>query len=213
VSNLGLMHEQPAKMLGHLAAGDVRGLGYDVAGQLHPFARLPIEYTTGQSLYFREPTQNLESNVGRILADVGSGLGVRDLDRGPVRHPLVDLADLAFNGSPLSRLPSAVRGLTDTRKGIPEKLMTNLSGLKLTDVSPKAQARTILKRAEDLAKAHNAKLRTEVYFSKPELEQLDKTNPQLANKQRALQKLLNRLQSENRKLAKESEAKRKAAQS
>lgn len=198
ITGLGLQHEPIVHTLGALAGGDLRGAMYDVLGMTNPLVKTPLEHTTGQSFYQRgEPASHLESNIGRTLANVGAMTGLRDAEAGPVSFPGLKAIDTVVGASPLSRYASTARTLTDQRKSIGERLMNTATGVKITDVSPKKQAYEIMKKAENLAKENGAGVRSQVYFSKKELEKLDQTDPQLADRQRELQKLLNSLKAKS----------------
>lgn len=196
ITGFGLQHEPIVHTLGALAGGDLRGAMYDVFGMTNPMIKTPLEHMTGQSFYQRgEPAQNLESNIGRTLSNLGVMAGLRDKEAGPVSFPGLKAIDTVVGASPLSRYAATARTLTDQRKTIGERLMNTTTGVKVSDVSPKKQAYELMKKAENLAKEEGGRTRSEVYFSKKELERLDKDNPQLAAKQRELQKLLNGLKS------------------
>jgi len=193
------MHEPAVNTLGAVLGGNTRSALYDVAGMLNPLLKVPAEHMTGQSFFQRgEPQQNLDPNIGRTLSNIAVMAGLRDADAGPVRYPGSETVEMALGISPLGRLASTVRTLTDTRKGVAEKAANTLTGVRVTDVSPKKQAYTLMRRAEDLAKANGAKARSEVYFSKADLENLAKSDPAMAARQMELQKLLNNLKSKSK---------------
>lgn len=194
LTGLGLAHESAVKTLGSAVGGDLAGAGYDSLGMLSPLLRNPLEGITGQSFYQRgEPSRNLESNVGRTLANLGVMAGVRDKDAGPISYPGSSVVDAALNLSPVSRYASTIRSLTDTRKDMATKALNTLTGVKVTDVSPKRQTYELMKKAEKLAKANGGHVRSEVYFSKKDLEKIAKTDPEMAKKQQELQGLLRAL--------------------
>ena len=197
LSGLGLAHEPASRMIGDLLGGDSRGFLYDMAGQVNPLLKTPMEHMTGQSFYQRgEPQSKLDPNVGRTLANLGVMAGLRDKDAGPIQYPGSAAVEMALGASPLSRLASTARTLTDTRKSLHEKALNTLTGLKVTDVSPKSQEFNLIRRAEEMAKASGAKSRSDVYFSKKELTQLERLDPALAEKQKKLQMLLNDLKKQ-----------------
>ena len=199
ITGLGLMHEPAVKMLGQAVGGDFGGLGYNLFSQLNPLIRTPFEKTTGQQ-FFKDgqPISQADPTIGRTLSNFGVGLGLRDKNAGPVKYPGSSLAETALELSPFSRAATTLRQLTDTRKELAPKLATALTGVKVTDVSPKQQHFTILKRAEDLAKANGAKSRSDVYFKKSELEALKETDPVQYEKQKAMQTFLNQLKAKSK---------------
>ena len=199
LSGFGLAHEPTTKMLGSLLGGDLQGVGYDLAGNLNPYLKAPIEQMFGRSIYQRgEPLEALDPTIGRTLSNVGVNLGLRDPEAGPVRYTGDKAAELALGLSPFSRLGTTVRKLTDTRKGIPEKLLNATLGLNTTAVSPQKQQYTLSKKAEQVAKAAGAKSREDVYFNKAELERLKTSNPALYQQQIQLQAMLNEIKAKRR---------------
>jgi hypothetical protein len=196
LSGFGLAHEPTTKMLGSLLGGDLQGVGYDLAGTLNPYLKAPIEQMFGRSIYQRgEPLESLDPTIGRTLSNVGVNLGLRDPEAGPVRYTGDKAAEFALGLSPFSRLGTTVRKLTDTRKGITEKLLNATLGLNTTAVSPQKQQYTLSKKAEQVAKAAGAKSREDVYFNKAELERLKTSNPALYQQQIQLQAMLNEIKA------------------
>lgn len=213
ISQLGLMHEPAVKMLGSAAGGDTRGALYDTAGMLHPLLKMPLEHMTGQSFYQHgADSSQLTPTIGQTLANIGTVTGLRDKDAGAIQYPGSNLVESALQLSPLSRLASSARTLSDPRKTIAEKILNTTTGAKVADVSPKQQSFTLMRRAESLAKSQGAHSRSEVYFSKKELEALEKTDPVQAKKQRELQALLNALKAKQATKAKDSKTKAKSGE-
>ena len=205
LTGAGLMHEPSVNTLGSAIAGlahkdSLRHAGYDVLSMANPLIKVPGEYVTGQSFFKRGQMQDeLTPNVGQMMADIGTRTGLRESDAGPVKFPGSNALEMALQVSPFARLASTGRSLTDTRKGIPEKVINTLTGARLTDVSPKSQQYTLINRAQKLAKESGAKAREDVYFSKSDLEALDKSNPKLAARQRELQLLLKQIRPKAKK--------------
>ena len=215
LSGLGLMHEPATKMLGQAVQGDAKGLTLNALAMLNPFMAKPLEGATGVSLSRDgEPLANLESNSGRLLSNMAVLAGLRDPEAGPVRYAGQNALDFLAGLTPADRLLSTARQLTDTRRGIgglltseepatPGKIGYELaaglgpavSGLRVTDVSPRKQLVTLRKRAEELAKEAGAKSREDVYFSKDQLARLRETDPALAARQEELQHLVNSLKA------------------
>lgn len=214
IGGIGLMHEPAAKMIGQaasaLSTGNARPLGLNVLSQLNPFLARPIEQSAGVSFSREgEPIANLESNSGRLLANLGVLTGLRDKDAGPVSFPGQNALDFTAGLTPLDRLLGTARSATDTRRGL-GKLLTQeepiqagqaaidlarglaplTTGLRYTDISPSKQMSTLRGRAEELAKEAGAKSREEVYFPKDALERLRAVNPELAAKQEEIQKYI-----------------------
>lgn len=199
ITGFGLAHEPAVQTLGALANMDPRSAAYDLFAQLHPGIRVPLEQTFQKSAFQRgEDMSNMDPNIGRALSNVGVGLGLRDEHAGPVKYAGSGAVESLIGVSPLSRLASTARSVTDTRKGLPEKAMNLLTGIRSTAVSPKKQQYTIIKKAEQIAKDSGAKSRQDVYFNKDELARLKESDPALYERQVGLQKLLNNLKSGQR---------------
>ena len=205
VTGFGLAHEPAVRTLGALAQGvgqtDINGFrdaAYDVLSNLNPAVKIPLEAAFQQSFFKRgQPQMDLVPNIGQTLANIGKSTGLRDSDQ-PVTFPGSGALETALQLSPLSRVGSTARTLSDTRKALGERIANVLSGLKIEDVSPKTQTYTLIRKAEELAKRSGGHVRSEVYFSKAELEALRRVDPQLAAQQERLQKLLSALKKKQK---------------
>lgn len=211
INNLGLMHEPAVKMLGAALGLNTRGVGYDLAGMLHPAIRTAAEHTTGQSFYQRGQEQtNLFPTVGGTLSNLGVQAGVLPENAKPISYPGSNAVEMALQLSPLIRAGTAARTLSDPRKsgleGAAAKAANLLSGIKVTDVSPQKQKYELIRRAEALAKSEGAKSRSDVYFSAKELAELKDSDPKQYERQKELQGLLNALKKKT-PTAKESKPK------
>lgn len=219
LAGLGLMHDPATKMIGQAVSGDVKGLGANLLSGANPFIVAPTEQIFGTSLFRQgEPLMDLESNTGRLLANVGAIAGVRDKDAGPVDYPGRWQVDTLSSMTPVGRIFSTARKLTDVRRG-PGKLLTQdepidplnavseiaqgvapaVSGLNYTEVSPQRQVMMLRRRAEQLAREGGAKQSNMVYFPKEALEALRQTDPELAQKQEQLQTYINSLRLQRKK--------------
>lgn len=213
LTGLGLMHEPGAKIVGQLASGDLRGAAANVLSGANPFIIAPAEQIFGTSLFREgEPLRDLESNTGRLLSNIGVLSGMREPGAGPVSYPGKNAVDVLTSMTPVGRLLSTMRQLTDTRRGIGKVLTQDestgpasdaaeiltgalpaITGLRYTDVSPQRQIMMLRRRAEELARESGAKSSQVVYFPSDQIELLRKSNPDLADRQEALQKYINSL--------------------
>lgn len=157
ISGLGLSIENP---LGY--GPGLRGAGLEVMSQLNPFIKAPLEFATGQTFFQKTPTGgrplgDLDPMTGRLLGNLmGSDTAVK--------YPGGGAVDFAVGNSPLSRVVGTANMLTDQRRGLPEKLLNVLTGIKTKDVSPAAKdslERDMLSRA---MKQYDAKSFTRTYI-------------------------------------------------
>lgn len=223
LAGLGLMHEPATKMIGQAVSGDFKGLGANLLSGVNPFMVAPAEQIFGTSLFRQgEPLINLESNTGRLLANLGAITGTRDKEAGPVDYAGRGAVDFLSSMTPVGRVFSTARKLTDVRRG-PGKLLTQdepvdalsaarevatgilpaVSGLNYTEVSPERQIMMLRRRAEDLARQGGAKQATMVYNTKADMEILRRTDPEKAEKLEQLQTYINSLRLKKKAKSKE----------
>lgn len=228
LTGLGLMHDPATKMLGQAItgaqSGNFRPLGLNALSSLNPFIAAPIEQAAGVSFSREgEPIANLESNSGRLLANLGEISRTREAGIGPMSYPGRGAVDFLSSMTPAGRLLSTARMATDTRRGLGHVLTQKepiqplkaagdvglgaapiFSGLRYTDVSPQKQIATLRKRAEDLAASEGAKQRVETYFPKDSLERLRSVNAEAASRHESIQRYINSLKAKSKKQKKES---------
>lgn len=222
------MHDPATKMLGQAItgaqSGNFRPLGLNALSSLNPFIAAPIEQAAGVSFSREgEPIANLESNSGRLLANLGEISRTREAGLGPMSYPGRGAVDFLSSMTPAGRLLSTARMATDTRRGLGHVLTQKepiqplkaagdvglgaapiFSGLRYTDVSPQKQIATLRKRAEDLAASEGAKQRVETYFPKDSLERLRSVNAEAASRHESIQRYINSLKAKSKKQKKES---------
>lgn len=225
VTGLGLMHEPATQMIGDAIGGNARKLWYTAAKSANPLLGKPAEAALGQSFWRDgQPTEELESTTGRLAANVGELTGLRPAPTEPgaynptVKYPGRDAVDFMLGMTPGDRVLKTLNQLTDTRRGPGEvamhardpgrtaadnaaSLLTGLapvvSGVRVTDISPKTQMKTLKKKAEQLAVSHGAREIKRVLFTKAEIQKLlESDDPQeraLGEKQQAIQQYVNSL--------------------
>ena len=227
LTGTGLMHEPSTKIIGNAIGGNARGLLYEGLKSLNPLFGKPIEAGLGKSFWRDgQPTSELDSTTGRLAANIGELTGLRPAPTEPgafneaVKYPGRDAVDFMLSMTPGDRYLKTATQLTDTRRGPGEVAMHAgdkgrtsfdnaaslgvglapiMSGVRVTDISPKVQMRTLRKRAEQLAKDNDAHEITRVLFTKKEIQQLlesdDPKDRALGEKQQAIQQYVNSLQS------------------
>lgn len=159
LTGFGLMHEDPMALL----SGDAQGSMLELASRLNPLLRGPLEWTLGESFHHRGPgggrdIDQLDPTLGRILANVtGQPDAVRYPGSGTIEHVLAN--------SPVSRLLTTMRTLTDPRKDAATKAANLATGVRVADISPAEQKRAIRNRALEQMLGMNARTFERVYFS------------------------------------------------
>lgn len=168
LTSLGLMHEDPLNMLrpGQTAYKGVQGTLQELAGRLNPIAKMPLELAAGKQLFSGRDLQDLEGNLGRIGSNI---TGAED----PYDTPL--LLEQALSNSPLSRLATTARTLTDRRKGPLNKGLNLLSGLRTSDVDvEKSKNIAIRENIEDVLRGQSGvkALRPHLYVKEEDKDKL-----------------------------------------
>tara|TARA_R110002096_G_scaffold134022_5_gene285114 strand:+ start:976 stop:11961 length:10986 start_codon:yes stop_codon:yes gene_type:complete len=152
LTNIGLMHEQPAQQLGPLFTADVSSLAFNMLGNMNPLLKLPLEAAFDESSFQQGVSGGVDLDdadppLGRAISNVAQTVGLRDKDRKePVR--LGKLTELAIGSSPLSRYINTARTVADPRKGIISRGVNSLTGLRVSTVSPARQDAVLRERAE-----------------------------------------------------------------
>lgn len=145
LTGLGLSMEDPLSLV-----GSPRGAGLEVLSRLNPIVKAPLEYATGEAFFQKGPEggrnlSDMDPTIGRLLANVSGR-------KQPVKVPFGQELDVLVNNSPLSRVASTARVLTDNRKGVLGRAANLGTGFKVTDVSPGAQDAVLRERAQALEK-------------------------------------------------------------
>lgn len=165
LTGFGLMHETPVELLGQAGAGDLRSLGYGLAGQMNPLIQKPVEYVTGQSMFREgEKLSDLDPTVGRLLSNVGESLGLMPAGSQPVNVPYGSTIDMGISLLPgLGPLATQIRTATDPRRGALERGVQLATGARTLRQSPKAQRRVLRRRLEQLAEDEGGSLGSHLY--------------------------------------------------
>lgn len=209
----------PEAAMPYLAAPiDPKGALLNFAASTTPLVKMPLEMATGQTFFQRgpnggRPLNDLDPTIGRTISNIGEQLGLREPGGGPVNilgdRGASRIAEHLASNSPISRLLTQARTLTDPRKNITEKSANLLSPVKLTDISPKAQERSLIDASNALADSLGAGSWSNRYFREEDLKRMDKYNPAMAAQARALKKLWD----EAKKTARKEKGKTKKARS
>lgn len=144
ISGTGL----PFEDLAGFAGGGVQGALQELASRSNPLIKAPIEWLTGESLFQRGPSggrdlTDLDPTLGRLVSNVGEsvfGAAPNNLPSGRAR-PLFGSPALEFvvANSPFARATTTARTVFDPRKDYRSKLLSQLTGLRITDVSEQSR--------------------------------------------------------------------------
>ena len=127
---------------------------------------------------------------------------------GDGRVPVPAIIEFLAGNSPVSPWLSTARVAFDPRKDPLNRAANVLTGFRMSDVSPAAQAAVLRDAAAGLAKDIGAKSFTRILFTKDQIAELDRINPSAAERARAFNALQRQLSNrqKNRKKAKEKES-------
>lgn len=202
LTNFGLAHEAPLEFLGVKdGSPDPSVTLAEIGSALNPILKGGIEAATNRSLFQRRDLDELEPNIGRTLTNIG----LRDeLPSGRARPFISPGFENLVANSPAARFLTTARTLTDPRKyessgGILDALpgqaaaMNLLTGMKLTDVSPRVQRGILIDQLSDLMKSEGAKSMETIRFRRAEIEAAKRQDPALAARMQLLNREANRL--------------------
>lgn len=201
LTGFGLAHEDPLSLV-----GAPRDVGAEVLSRSNPLLKGPLEWITGESFFQRgpmggRPLEQMDPTLGRI------GANIRQLTTGEeTKYPEpVGGTGLehAIANSPLSRLSTTLRTITDPRKyespGAALGLGANLlTGFRVTDVSPGAQRAHMRQASQSFAEQLGARRMQLMNFPEEQIQRLAQEDPERARMAVALKNLWNKLARESR---------------
>ncbi len=160
LTGFGLLPEDPLSFFGQ----GVRGAGLETLSRLNPLVKGPLEWFTGESFYQKGPDGGrdldlLDPPLGRTLANISG----RDE---PVTFPGSDALEFVLANSPLARVVSTARTLTDDRKSPLAKAVNLATGLRTAEVSPMSQDIALQERLDRLEKELGGKAFDVTYIPK-----------------------------------------------
>lgn len=185
LSNLGLMHESTLDLVG--ARGGLPSVGNtfaEIGAQLNPALKYPIEAATGTTLFQRGPLGARQAvsgdpPIGRLISNVSdlAGFGPQELPNGRA-EPFLSRGFEQFAANlPTSRVVTTLKGATDTRKNIQDRLLNTLTGAHVTTVSPSQQRAMIREELFALARESGANAFEQVRFTKDQLTKAQQESP------------------------------------
>jgi hypothetical protein len=190
-TGFGLMHDDPVEKLMTLAIdpGDGARKGLSM---LNPLPKGIIEHATGRSTFQGGPLGgrdlvDQDPTIGRILTN----FGLQEKTPGGRAAPVLGqrwLEEVAAN-SPASRILSNIRTATDSRKAAWQKMLNIGTGYRVTTVSPQ-HSRAALRELSDsiLREAGARKFATYTPPTDDQLAEIEKTNPESAQRLRAIRR-------------------------
>lgn len=200
LTGLGLGMEDPLSLV-----GSPRAAGLELLSRMNPVVKAPLEYATGEAFFQKGPEggrnlSDMDPTIGRLLANVSGS-------KQPVKVPFGQELDVLVNNSPLSRVASTARVLTDNRKGVLGRAANLGTGFKVTDVSPGAQDAVLRERAQALEKKLGFNEFTRLHLPEEERAGMSQLELQLSDELLALDREL-ALRAKQRKAARAKESSR-----
>lgn len=209
VAGLGLMNEDLFSL-----APDTGSLMREFLGRSNPLIKGPLEFATNQSFFQSgpeggRPLDDMDPLIGRLIANV---TGQEDAVRLP------KMLEQAAANSPIARLLTTLRTLTDKRKQsdyggfMPERtpgpatLFNLLSGIRVTDVSPGSRDAIVRDLLNREMKDTGASVFERVSFTKEDLAKMSPEERENAIRLQALANVLARRSKERKREREKAEA-------
>lgn len=164
LTGFGLAYEDP---LGKINLSSPKDFFYNLAKNLNPLIRTPIEHMTGISAFHHgRPLAQADPVTGRIARNLQMmATGAEDTGyTGPIRFPGQQVLESGLQLTPASRLFSTIRTATDLRKEPWVKALNLGTGISITDVSPISRQRELRRRIEDELVSLGARRSGRVYL-------------------------------------------------
>ena len=205
LTGLGMMYEPLTQLIAGGDRGDLpflnKSSAFESLGTLNPIIKALGELTSERSFFRKDSAgggqlmEDLDPLLGRIVNNAREYLTGVKTDDPHLGMPGEGVADAILLNSPLSRLLSSIRGLSDTREGGLKKGLSNfVLGPKLTDVN----RREILGEIMNLAKQDinqkipQAKMFSDVYVPKSRRGGLSQDQLEVLKRNQLIKKLTSR---------------------
>jgi hypothetical protein len=181
LTGMGLMFEDPIKILGNALSGDPSQSARDVLSRSNPILKGVAELGLGRSSFQGGPLggrdiADMDPVGGRILTQ----LGLQKERPGGQAAPMLGSPGLEFllSNSPVSRILSSTKTLLDDRKNVLERATNVLTGLRITSVSPEQKQRGIRELTNAISKELGARPFTTFHISDELLEDAKENDPE-----------------------------------
>lgn len=200
ITGLGLPYEDALSFSG-IATGDMQGFGSEIFSRLRPEAQTLGELATGRSLFFDKPLSDLDPPLGRLASNLKYwATGEQTEGKAEAISPGLEYL---ISKSPASRYLASANQLTDTRKGIANKLLGFTTGVKITDVEPWQKDRLAIDRAAQQLKGLGGRIMEVPTMPDYAMERLP---PDQQEQAQALQSFIRETQKASRERKKKAEA-------
>lgn len=205
ITGLGLMHEDPLSFL-TMDKNSIFPAGGEFMTELmsrtNPIIKAPMEIAAGESFFQRGPMGgrelvDMDPTIGRLASNVSEAVTGQPIEDASGRAiPFGgQITEHLIANSPLSKMFTTARVMTDPRKwegDIPGLgLATNLlTGVRVSDVSNASQESVKRERIQAFARENlGAKQYSSVYIPKATIEEVQKKDPEKANRLRAVNRI------------------------
>lgn len=222
LTGFGLGHEDPLSFLSvREGVPDVSDSIAELMSRTSPLIKYPVELATGESFFQRGPLGgrefvDMDPALGRLLTNIG----LQDETASGRAKPFGSIGfENLLTNTPASRFLTTARVATDPRKreatgglldAFPgQALATNLlTGVKLSDISPAARDAILREEASAAMRARGARAYEDVVFTKAQVEEAAKEDPETAREMLKFNRLQRYLAEQSRKRKKEKEGKK-----
>jgi hypothetical protein len=219
LTGLDMMHDPALNLVGFEdGAPSLPGTVRNVLSMANPYPKSIAELGFGKTLFQNRDLEDSDPTAGRLISNVSdlAGLGKRELPSGRAKPFINTTVEQALANSPASRLLSTLRVATDKRKyeggPFPGSLpaLNLLTGAKVAQVSPQSQEAVLRDALARMSKREGASSFESTRFSKSQIAEAEKRDPDLAARMRALNAAATELtnRAKQRKAAKSKQAAR-----
>lgn len=212
ITSLGLMHEDVLSDFGPLLDADAARFARGEISNLHPIIKGVGELAFNQSSFQNgamggRSLHEMDPTLGRIFTQLGLQKPMPNEQAAPAFGSRG--LEFALANSPLSRRLSQIKGMLDSpeRKSLTQKIIGQLTGVKITSVSPEAKKQGLRDITNSIAREAGARAFTTYHVSE-DLKAAVQDNPRLAEKLGyvdRIRKQLNKEQRDKKKAAATSE--------
>lgn len=167
VTSFGLpLEDEGIRLLGSLSRGDFTRAGQSALGMSMPYFKTPMELLFGTQLHSGRRLQDLRPSESVSLG-------------GLLPEEFARKATQVIASSPAGRTLSSIDKILDERKGIPEKAINLLSGVRISDVDIEGQRDFARKRLlEDLLSGQPGVRRSDAVYLSRRAQQEGRVSPE-----------------------------------
>lgn len=170
LTSLGLMHEDPLTLLqiGDSALETASKTGRQLLGRVNPVAKTLAEIPMGKLAFSGQDLREADPSIGRTMSSIKDLItGEKSIDAMGSGSDDATLAEYAATLIPgVSAISNTARTAVDQRKTTGDKALNLLTGVKITDISPKTQEAVVIERVKDKLKKSGGKTIERPYVPK-----------------------------------------------